>query len=183
MMKEFSMHVMDIIQNSIRAGADLVEIEIEEDSEQDFTTMLIKDNGCGMSQEFIKAIRDPFTTSRTTRKVGLGIPMLEQTCLQCEGSLDIKSEEGVGTEIFTRMKLSNIDRPPMGDIGESIFLTVIMNPDINFTYKHIINKNEFLFNTQEIRDVLGDVPLNQPDVAEWIKANLESGLSDIQKNS
>ncbi len=175
------MHVKDIAQNSISAGASTIDIEIIEDDQADFLTFSIKDDGCGMSEEVVKAIRDPFTTSRTTRKVGLGIPMIEQTCIQCEGYLDIKSAVGVGTEVFTKLKLSNIDRPPMGDIGESIFLLIIMNPNINFTYRHKINGNEFLFKTAEVREVLGDIPLDQPEVAEWIRNNLKEGLSEIQR--
>jgi len=179
MMKEFSMHIMDIVENSIVAGADRISIYISEDEKENRFRFSVVDNGRGMPKDFVDKIRDPFTTSRTTRKVGLGIPMLEQTCIQCGGHLDIESRVGEGTTITAVMEYNHIDRPPLGDMAKSLYLMVLMNQRIIFFYNHKVNKNEFEFDMKEVREIIGDLPLDTPEISSWLKESIYSGIEEL----
>lgn len=179
-MKELSLHLLDIVQNSIKAGATKIDIEIIEDTVEDLFSFSVKDNGCGMSEEFVNKVRNPFTTTRTTRKVGLGIPLLEAAALQCDGGLDIESEPGVGTTLTVRFRYSHIDRAPLGDVTETMTTLISGSPDIDFVYRHSINGNAFVFKTEDCRQILQEVPLNTPDVLMWIEGTLQEGIQDIQ---
>jgi signal transduction histidine kinase len=130
-MKTISEHVLDIVQNSVRAGATLIEIIVVENKLSDLYALTIKDNGCGMSRELLEKAANPFFTSRKTRKVGLGLSLLRQNAEAANGSFSINSTIGVGTEVQANFQLSHLDRPPAGDIWNSWYLTVIGNPDIN----------------------------------------------------
>lgn len=180
MMQELSMNIMDIVQNSVKAEATEIEIYINENIKDNKFIFSIKDNGKGMTKEFIKKVKDPFSTSRTTRKVGLGIPFVDQTCQMCNGKLDIQSEIGIGTTITATMEYNNIDRPPLGDIAATMQAIIISNPDKNFTYTHIYNDKEFTLKTTELKEILGDVPLTEPDVMQWIKEFIEENLLNIK---
>lgn len=180
MMKDLSMHLLDISENSTRANALNIEIILIEDEASNLFSFSIKDDGKGMSDEMMASVRNPFTTSRTTRKVGLGIPMLEQTCLQCGGNLELRSEIGVGTFIKASMEYNNIDRPPLGDIANTIFLMVLMHPDINIKYIHVHNGKEYILDTKEVKEVLDGVPFDEPDVTQWLKENIYEGIQEIQ---
>ncbi len=179
MMKDFSMHILDIVQNSIRANATKIEIKVTEDEMADLFLFSVADNGSGMSEAFMKEVRNPFTTSRTTRKVGLGIPMLEQTCQQCDGNLEIKSTLGVGTTIIATMSYKNIDRPPMGDLCSSIHIVVVTNPTVQFKYIHKFNNKEYILDTEVVQEILEDVPITEPSVMKWLKEDIEAGLAEI----
>lgn len=179
MMKELSMHILDIAENSTAAGATDIYIEINESPEENIFSFSIKDNGRGMKAEMLENVRSPFTTSRTTRKVGLGIPMLEQTCVACGGGLTIESEEGKGTYIKATMLFDNMDRPPLGDIESTMQIVLCMNTDINFIYKHIYNERSFIIDTKEIKEVLDGVPLNEPEIMQWMKENIHENLINI----
>ncbi len=170
------MHILDIVQNSIRAEASYIKILVDEDIVNNRLTFSVSDDGCGMSEEMLRTVRDPFTTSRTTRKVGLGIPMLLQTCRMCNGDLTLDSELGKGTTITATMDYDNIDRPPMGDMANSLYILIVANPSMDFYYRHKINEHEFELDTKEIREVLGDVPLNAPDVCQWLKETIYEGM-------
>ena len=179
-MKELSLHILDIIQNSVKAGATLIEIEIAEDEKDDMFRFSVKDNGCGMSKELLDKVRDPFTTTRTTRKAGLGIPLLEAAALQCNGWLDISSEPGKGTMLTANFQLSHIDRAPLGDMAQTITTVISGNPEIDFRYSHCNNGKTFAFSTEECRQVLQGVPLDTPEVIAWIEEAVREGLSEIQ---
>ena len=180
MMKEISMHMLDIVQNSVRAGAGRIAIELIEDPREDKLVLSVSDDGCGMSPEFLASVRNPFTTSRTTRKVGLGIPMLEQTCLQCGGILSIESEEGKGTIIRAEMAYNHIDRPPVGDMVHSVYILMLTNQDTILTYRHQYNENVFSIDTAEIKEILGDVPMDEPEVSRWLMDTLTEGIQDLR---
>jgi signal transduction histidine kinase len=141
--RELSLHILDIAENSIRAQATEVYIEIEENIKQNFFRFFISDNGCGMDEELLKKVRSPFGTSRTTRKVGLGIPLLEEACKRCNGKLDIESTPGKGTTLTVSMEYNHIDRAPMGDIVSTIVTLIGANPHIDFVYKHLYNNSPF----------------------------------------
>lgn len=178
-MKELSLHVLDIAQNSITADATLVEIEIVEDTKKDILTITVKDNGKGMSEDFLKKVRDPFTTTRTTRPVGMGISLFESAAKSTGGQLLISSALGVGTTVTAEFVHSHIDRQPIGNMADT-FLTIInTKPEIDYVYKHNFNGAEFTVDTREIKNVLMEVDITTPDVLVWLKENIEQSLNDI----
>lgn len=178
-MKELSLHILDIAQNSIVAGANLIEIEINEDSKCDRLTITIKDNGKGMSPEMLQKVIDPYTTSRTTRKVGLGLPLLHDACKSTSGDLVIESVEGKGTVVKAVMGLNHIDRQPFGDISGVIVLLASANPKIIFNFHYIKNGGEYIFNTKEVEDALDGIPLNTPEVGRLLRQMIESNLEEL----
>lgn len=179
MMKELSMHILDIVQNSIKAEANEIEIIITQSEQNDVLSIEITDNGCGMSEEMLSKVRNPFTTSRTTRKVGLGIPMLEQTCLQCGGELTLKSAVGTGTTVKASMSYKNIDRPPMGDLINTIHILFVTNLEIDFKFRYFFNELSFEIDTAQIKEILDGVPLNEPSVMLWLKESLAEGINNM----
>lgn len=171
-MVDLSLHIQDLCENCFTAGASKVLIKIISTSE--FYDISIEDNGSGMSEETRQKVISPFTTSRTVRKVGLGIPLFIQTCEQTEGFVTIKSELGVGTIISGRMYKNHFDAIPLGDLTQTIYLLFITNEnvEVGFTY------NDFTVNSQELRDILGDVPFTEPSIMEWIKTYITEGISE-----
>ena len=178
-MKELSLHILDIAKNSVKAKASVIEIIISEDEETNLLTIEIKDNGCGMSKEFLEKVRDPFSTTRTTRKVGMGIPLFEAAAVQCGGYVDITSEEGVGTEFKVVFEYNHIDRAPLGDMPGTMQVLISGSPEIDFVYRHEKNGKAFNMDTRELRQVLGEVPLDTPDVLAWIDGFIQEGLSEL----
>lgn len=178
-MKELSLHILDIAKNSVKAKASLIEVIINEDEEKNLLSIGINDNGCGMTEEFLKTVRDPFSTTRTTRKVGMGIPLFEAASVQCGGGLDITSEVGVGTKVTATFMLNHIDRAPLGDMPGTMKTLIWGSPEIDFLYRHTKNGQEFTLDTREIKQVLGGVPLDNPDVLAWIDEYIIEGLNGI----
>ena len=172
-MKELSLHILDVAQNSISAGATRLELTLTEDA-GGWLTVVIADNGRGMTPEFLSSVTDPFTTTRTTRKVGLGLPLLRMAAEQTGGSLAIESEVGVGTTVTARFCSGHIDCPPLGDMAGTVALLVQGAPEVNTVYTHATPRGAFTFDTREIRAVLGeDISLAEPEVAMWMRSYLE----------
>lgn len=171
-MRELSLNVLDIAQNSLSAGATLVEITVTEETAADRLIIAIGDNGRGMTPEQVRRVSDPFYTTRTTRKVGMGIPLFRMAAEATGGSLSITSKPGAGTTVTAVFGLSHIDRLPLGDMDGTVSTLVRMNPGLDFCYIHRVDGREFVFDTREIRDILGDVPLDDPDVALWLNEYL-----------
>lgn len=178
-MRELSLHILDIAKNSVKAQATLIEIVIEENEKENLLTIGINDNGCGMSEEFLKTVKDPFSTTRTTRKVGMGIPLFMAAAQSCGGDLSITSKEGVGTKLSVTFELNHIDRAPLGDMAGTIQTLISGSPEIDFLYRHTKNGQEFILDTQEIRNILSGVPLDTPDVLAWIDGYIKEGLDGI----
>ena len=178
-MMEISLHILDIMHNSIAAGAALVELTVIEDTKKDILSFTIKDNGKGMSKEMVEAVYSPFTTGRTTRKVGLGIPLLKQAAEAADGSIKITSELGVGTELFAQFTHSHIDRQPLGDMAGTMHQLITAFEDIDFLYRHSINGKEFLVDTREIKNILGGVSLKENEVSLWLLNYLTEGEAEI----
>ena len=178
-MRDLSEHIMDIIQNSVRANATLVELEILEDVTEDTYKLLFKDNGCGMSEDVLAKVADPFFTSRTTRKVGLGISLLKQNAEQTGGNLSIWSKEGEGTQLEVIFSHSNIDRPVLGNIAETMMLLVGANPEIDFLYKHTTSEGEYVFDTKEVKEVLEGVSLSDPNILVYLKEMINENINTI----
>jgi len=178
-MRDLSMHVLDIAQNSIKAKAKLVTVSFVRD-ENGRLTFSVADDGCGMAPDFLARVTDPFTTSRTTRKVGLGIPMLKQSAEMCGGEFGIESEVGAGTTIHATFDTRNIDCIPMGDICDSLLTLVMLNPDEpEFLFQASAPDAEACFDTRQLREVLGGVPLNEPDIVAWMKESIDEEFKPI----
>lgn len=167
-MRELSMHILDLAQNSIVANATLIEIDVIADTKADTLKIAIRDNGKGMSPEFVAKIEDPFTTTRTTRRVGLGIPMFAEAAHECDGDLTVQSKQGKGTTVEASFKLSHIDRAPLGDIASTLITLIAANPDIDFIYRQKSDANEFTLDTREIKTQLDGVPINENAVLKWL---------------
>lgn len=181
-MRELSLHILDILQNSIAAGATRIEINIDGDSTANQLSVTISDNGKGMSSELLQRVRDPFTTTRTTRRVGLGIPMLAAASEACGGHLEIESKQGKGTTISATFILDHIDRAPMGDITSTMISVIIANPDISFKYHQSMDGEQFILDTDEIHTHLEDVALSDPAVIRWMKGYISEGVSPLSKS-
>ncbi len=172
-MRELSLNILDIAENSVKAGASLVHILLEETHET--LTLSIQDDGCGMTPEFVRQVTDPFCTSRTTRKVGLGIPLLLLAARQTGGDVEIvsKTEEMDARHHGTLTKAlfykNHIDFTPLGDITETMCTLIQCNPHMDFEYRHTCPGGEVTLSTREMRQQLGGVPLNTYEVIVWIR--------------
>lgn len=178
-MKELAYHILDIANNSIRGEANNLWIVIDENKKENRLTCTIEDDGKGIKKEVLEKIKDPFTTSRTMRKVGLGIPFLNDTCLRCNGGLTIESKVHVGTKVTAWMENNNIDRPPLGNIASTITTLLTSEPVIHITYTHKVNQKSFSLSTQQLQEILGEVPLNQVEVVLWIKEYIKENISSL----
>lgn len=183
-MFEFSLYVLDITMNSVRAGADKIGVTLEEKG--DILTFTVTDNGCGMSEETVKNLADPFFTTRKTRKVGLGVPFLKMLSNSTGGDVSITSKsreeypDDHGTEISATFNYKHIDFIPMGDITETFVSLIQGNPDTDFTFTVIKQEKEFIFSCKQIRDMLGgDISLAEYEVLMWIKEYINEGIGEI----
>ena len=171
-MQDLSLHLMDIVQNSLKAGAGLIRIEVRADTSINMLYITIEDNGHGMSAAMVEAVTDPFVTTRTTRSIGLGIPLLKEHCELTGGRLELESEEGKGTCLKASFGLYSIDRMPLGDISDTMTALVMSDPETDYVVRFVCDDNEFELNWRDIREQLAEVPLNEPAVLEWIRDNL-----------
>ncbi len=178
-MRDISLHILDIVQNSIAAQGTTIYIEIDEDAEKDLLTFTISDNGVGMDGQMVDHIFNPFCTTRTTRKVGLGLPLLKASAEGSDGYVHIESKQGEGTQIKAAFKISHIDRPPLGKIDETIVTLIACNPDIDFIYTHITNRGKFFFDTRDIKNKIAGISIAQPEILKFIGEYIESGLKKI----
>lgn len=169
MMTEISLNILDVAQNSVRAGAKLIHISVIAGYSGDKLIVTIDDDGCGMDKKQLAAVTDPFFTTRTTRKVGLGVSFFKEAAEDTGGSFEISSEPGKGTKVKAVFGLSHIDRMPLGDITSTIHSLITFNQDIDFVYKYQIDDKSFTVDTREFRAILGDVPFDSPEVSKFIK--------------
>ncbi|MGM9683418.1 MAG: ATP-binding protein [Eubacteriales bacterium] len=180
-MKELSLHILDVAKNSVKAGASVIGIEIVTDS-RGIMRITITDNGCGMSPELLVRVTDPFCTTRTTRKVGLGLPLLKLAAEQTGGGIEIESstEEGKsGTRLTAVFDTTSIDCMPMGDIVSTVCTLVAGSPDIDFVFSDISPQREVSMNTADMRRALGEgISLAEPEVIKWLGEYLEEQYSD-----
>jgi len=178
-MKDLSLHILDIAENSVAAGAQTVRIVIEEQPDQDLYRLVIEDDGKGMEPDFAARVTDPWVTTRTTRKVGMGLSLLQQNCQLAGGSLDIVSQKDKGTRVTAIFRLSHIDRPPAGDIPATLRLIIAANPDLHLVYEHRTQNGKFVFDTRQVKDAIGDLPLNHPEVLRMCSAFIIENLQQI----
>ena len=180
-MREIALHILDIVQNSVRANAATIRISIEEDVNQNLFKIVIEDNGSGMPKEMAEGIKNPFVTSRTLRKVGLGVPLLNQLCEECGGSLSIESTLGKGTKLVAQMAHDHIDRLPLGDISSTLTTLILGKPEIEYVYNHSYNGKTFLFDTREIKKLLDGAPISDLEIINWIGNYLQQNISEIHE--
>jgi len=179
-MKELSLHILDLVQNSLSAEAKCIQISVLHDLSRDLVEITIKDDGNGMTPEFLAKVTDPFVTTRTTRKIGMGIPLFKMAAEQTGGTLHIDSAPGQGTELKATFVRSHIDTPPLGDMAETIVTLVQGAPLVEFVYSYEKDLQKFKFDTREVREILEDVPLNEPDVLEWIKSKIQESETSTE---
>jgi hypothetical protein len=172
-MEDLSLHLLDIVENSVAANADTIEIRITEDPEGDLLSIEVIDNGIGMDDETVKKVVDPFYTSKTVRRFGLGLPLLSEATKAANGHLSLTSKKGEGTRLRADFQYSHIDRKPLGDISQTIFTLVMGNPETDFVYVHKKNGHIFRFDTRIIKAQLGDMPINSLDGMKKIRENLK----------
>lgn len=179
MMPEISLNILDVAENSVRAEASLVEITVSVQPEEDTLTVVIRDDGCGMTKEQAARVQDPFFTTRTTRKVGLGVPFFKQAAESTGGSFRIDSEKGKGTTVKAVFGLSHIDRMPLGDISATVQTLIVFNEHIDFRYTYEYDAKSFVLDTREMREMLGEgISFSESEVSAFIKDYLETNKEE-----
>jgi len=179
--RELSLHILDALENSVEAGATQIELLIEEDLQRDILGITITDNGRGMSEEFVQQVLNPFVTTRTTRHVGLGLPLFAAAAQRCNGGLQIQSEPGVGTTVIATFQHSHMDRAPLGDMAGTLMAVILSERAVDIHYTHKFNGRTFELDTAEVRRELGEVPLSHPMVRQWLESVLMVGVASLQR--
>ncbi len=173
-------HIPDIIQNSLNAKSTLIEIIAQTDKKNDLCILKIIDNGCGMNSEILKQATNPFFTTRKTRKVGLGLSLLKQNAETANGKFNIQSEPGKGTTVEAIFRLSHIDRPELGDIWNTFYLSMLGSENVELIYEHITDNGRFKISSEEIRDSIVGISMQQPDIGKAITDLIENNIKNIQ---
>lgn len=180
-MKEISLHILDLMQNSIEAGASWILLEVNE-NEDGFLTFSITDNGRGMSETMLKKIRDPFVTTRFTRKVGMGVSFVEMTTKQSGGNLIVKSKFGEGTFLKASYLREHLDRPPLGDIVNTIKVFLVTNLKLHFVMHYYVGKAKFTFDSKNVKKFLGEnIDFSYPEVYSWLDEYLRQEINEVRK--
>ncbi|MDZ7833663.1 MAG: ATP-binding protein [Desulfobacterales bacterium] len=180
-MKELSLHILDVAENGISAGADQVAIEVIEDRRQNRLTLVIADNGRGIPMDQVDRAIDPFYTSRTTRRVGMGLSLLNAAARQCDGHMWIDSDAGKGTRITAEFVYDHIDRAPVGDMAATMISLIMGSPGIDFEYRHEVDGREFVLNTREVKSALDGRQINDPEVFQYIMETLRTGENRLRQ--
>ncbi len=179
-MQDLSLHILDIVENSLAAGARKVEIRIEEDSAADRMKVEITDDGCGMDEEMARKALDPFFTTKTVRRVGLGLPLFAEACRMTGGELSLQSCPGKGTTVRATFQCSHIDRKPLGPMADTLMTLIIGHPEVELAYEHRKDGKAFSLDTREIKSDLGEIPLNAPEVVSTLRALIQNGLDELE---
>lgn len=182
-MNDLSLHIIDIIQNSLSAGASFIGLTVDENLKEDKITIKIEDNGKGMTQDQVSRLTDPFFTSRTTRRVGMGIPLFKQSANQSGGDLKVESVPGKGTTVTAWFRQSNIDCPPMGDVANAFILMLSANPALHFIFKYLYNSQEYIFDSEEVREILENIPFNDASIIRVLTNMIRENLNDLKNGS
>jgi hypothetical protein len=178
-MKSLSLNILDIVQNSIRAKADKITIILNESASEDIYSIKIKDNGNGIPDEIIANVTDPFVTTRTTRKIGMGLPLLKYHAELTGGRLIIKSMIGEGTDLTATFSFSHLDRQPLGDIIGVLIILIAANPGVDFIYSHTNEKACYIFSTKETKEFLGVDSLYEKSLLDDIGGMIAENLKEI----
>ena len=178
-MRDLSLHLLDIIQNSIAADASKIITTIYANQSDDELGIIVEDNGHGMDKELLDKVTDPFVTTRKTRNIGIGIPLLKSSSEMAGGRLDIDSTRGKGTVLKSTFKIGHIDRLPLGDVSDTFVSLIAARPDIEYELKLYNGNESYLFNSFEIKEKLGDVPITEYEVLAWIREFINEGVKTI----
>lgn len=179
-MRELSLHVLDVMENAIEAGASRIEVVVDEDPAVDRLVIEVSDNGRGMSKAMAERVLDPFFTTRKTRHVGLGLPLFAAAAERCDGRLTVESEVGKGTRVRATFRHSHIDRAPLGDMPSALMAILLSGRPVDLAYVHRLGDAEFRFDSAEVRRELGDVPLTYPAVRRWLWQTLREGEESLR---
>ncbi|MTI48554.1 sensor histidine kinase [Sporosalibacterium faouarense] len=180
-MKELSLHILDLVENSLKAEARNVEIIVKENTKEDLLKISIIDDGKGMSKEFLENVTDPFTTTRRTRSVGLGISLTKAAAERCNGSFEISSQIDKGTEVEITFQHSNIDRAPLGNMGQTISTIINQCGETEIAYNHTYNDKKFTIDTREIKEILDGVSIKSTNVLLWIIEFVNENIKNLYK--
>ncbi|MGE5254159.1 MAG: ATP-binding protein [Planctomycetaceae bacterium] len=178
-MQDLSLHILDIVENSLAAGSRRVEIRVDEDMAADRMVIEIVDDGCGMDEERVRKALDPFFTTKTVRRVGLGLPLLEEACRMSNGEMRIESSPGKGTRVRATFQHSHIDRKPLGNMRDTLITLMTGHPLLDLLYEHRKGGNIFSLDTREIRADLGEISLDAPQVVSALRKLIQSGLEEL----
>jgi anti-sigma regulatory factor (Ser/Thr protein kinase) len=178
-MLELAQNILDIAENSIRAGAKLIVISVVEDSAKNLLAIEISDDGCGMEGKEVSKVLDPFYTTKTVRRVGLGLPLLTDAARMAGGGLDLQSEVGKGTKVTATFGLNHLDRQPMGNISSTLISLIAANSEVDFIYDHWHNDQQFKLDTRLIRNEIENIPIYHPEILKHIRGMIEEGLREI----
>jgi hypothetical protein len=169
-MEDLSLHLLDVVENGIRAGATLIEMSIFEDRERHLLSIVVRDNGRGMDQDTVEKAADPFFTTRRTRRVGLGLPLFKQAAEETGGTFSIASRPGRGTEVQAVFRSDHIDRKPLGDLGSTLVSLIAGNPKVDFVFQADVEGESVALDTREVRAELGgSIPPGDPAVLRLIR--------------
>lgn len=184
-MRDLCMHIIDLVQNSVDADSTEVCLTLEENLPDNILRLTIEDNGRGIPPQVLARLTDPFTTTRSTRKVGLGTSLMDMACQQTGGNLQISSQVGSGTKLVASMQHAHLDRPPIGDLVGTLKLMVLMYSDrINLVFKYLFNGREFGFSTNELKEALGgEVNLAEPEIVNWLQDFLKENIKSLKEDS
>jgi anti-sigma regulatory factor (Ser/Thr protein kinase) len=178
--RELSLHIMDIVENGVAAGATQVHICVVEDTASDLLRISIRDNGRGIPEGRLDQVLDPFFTTKTTRRVGLGLSLFREASRRCDGEFAIRSKEGEGTEVSASFRLDHIDLAPLGDMASTMTSLIMGNPGVDFSYTHERDGKEFRIDTREIKGGLEDVPITHPEVIKSLGESIRECFQDLK---
>lgn len=179
-MKEIALHILDIVENSLAAGATAIDVLVDDDAVSNRLWVSVRDDGLGMDARTLAAIDDPFVTSRTTRVAGLGVPLFKAAAEACNGRLEVRSAPGQGTILEADLQRDHIDRMPLGDLPGTLLGLVVGRPEIRWRFRYRAGGEAFSFDSDPIRQALGDVPLSEPAALRCIRQTLEEGIRGAQ---
>lgn len=180
-MDELALNILDIACNSVKAGATLVAVTVAADTKADKLTITVADDGCGMTPAFAASVTDPFTTTRTTRKVGMGIPLFKMAAELSGGGLTIDTEKGRGTTVTAEFGLTSVDRTPLGDLGSTMTVLIGGSPAIDFTLTFRLDGDEYVFDTREVKAVLDGGDITEPETLRFIGDMICENIENIKK--
>jgi len=176
---DLSLHLLDILGNSVRARARHVGTTVRADPASGFLEVRIEDDGCGMDAKLLSEVADPYRTTRSTRRIGLGVPLFKEAAEAAGGTFRIESAPGAGTRLAATFRIGSIDRIPLGELGATFSVLVRTNPDMEFALTLAADGRRFELSTEEIRETLGDVPVDEPDVLAWIEETVAEGQREV----
>lgn len=181
-MREIALHIMDIAENGINAGADCIQVRVIESRTDNRLEVRINDNGSGIPKDMIDNVTDPFVSTRKTRRIGLGLSLLKAAALRCNGSFSVKSQPGQGTSVHVTFQYDHIDRAPLGNMASTIAALIAGNHHVDFVYRHAVDGEAFQLDTRQVKQELDDVPITDPAVIQYLDKSIRNALAGLEPN-